>query len=565
MFKNRFFLINNDYVFAIIAVIFAYQINNYFGFIGINVADSFQTFDSGNRILKGDLPFRDYWIISTGPLIDIMQGAFFKMFGVSWSSYVIHASVLNSIFSISVYFFSRLNEISKSKSLFFAILSGLIMYPAAGTPQTDHHAIIIGTISTLLFFTFLKKKKFKSIIFIPIIFLFCFFIKQVPTAYYAIVIAIVSLIYVIFLKENKIVINLFLGSFFALALFFLILKLNNISALDVYKQYISLILSSFSLRIDDHSSNLFLDNIFKIKYIILLLIPLIFVVIQNLKNYNLKNKKNYYLDLYLFLGLLISNALHESYTNNQSVTFGLIPIYSILILAITRENKSKVLFYIFLALSAVGAVRLFNANEIYLILIILLLLIYLFRSKLNIFLKKTSSMITIYTLIISLLYFEDVIKNRYWFDIVNPNWNNAIQAQEIDLKFDGLTWLSNDTNTQNEILDIKYTLSYLKSLNDNFIIITNYQIYNAILNKKNYSPVKYWWNNLTYPPKENKYRNEFDAFFQKKINKNNVKKIVIANDIKDNFEINEFKWLNKCMTKEQKNETFTSYNVEGQC
>ena len=174
-------------------------------------------------------------------------------------------------------------------------------------------------------------------------------------------------------------------------------------------------------------------------------------------------------------------------------------------------------------------------------------------------------MITIYTLIISLLYFEDVIKNRYWFDIVNPNWNNAIQAQEIDLKFDGLTWLSNDTNTQNEILDIKYTLSYLKSLNDNFIIITNYQIYNAILNKKNYSPVKYWWNNLTYPPKENKYRNEFDAFFQKKINKNNVKKIVIANDIKDNFEINEFKWLNKCMTKEQKNETFTSYNVEGQC
>ena len=113
-----------------------------------------------------------------------------------------------------------------------------------------------------------------------------------------------------------------------------------------------------------------LENIFKIKYIILLLIPFIFLIYQNLRKFNIKNKENYYLDVYLFLGLLISSSLHESYTDNQSVTFGLIPIYSILMLSIIKENISKVLFYIFCILSIVAALRLINANEIYLILII---------------------------------------------------------------------------------------------------------------------------------------------------------------------------------------------------
>ena len=103
MIKNRFSYSTNDYIFTIIIILSAYLINNYFGFLGINGGDSFQTFDSGSRVLKGDLPFRDYWSVDGGPAIDIMQGLFFKIFGIDWSSYVIHASVLNSIFAFSVY------------------------------------------------------------------------------------------------------------------------------------------------------------------------------------------------------------------------------------------------------------------------------------------------------------------------------------------------------------------------------------------------------------------------------------------------------------------------------
>ena len=336
--------------------------------------------------------------------------------------------------------------------------------------------------------------------------------------------------------------------------------------MDVYKQYVALIIQGFNVRVDSYAKTLVFDNILKIKYIIFLLIPFVAIVAQNLKKIELIKKESFYLDIYLFTGLIVSSALHESYTNNQSVTFGLLPIYSIIILSLIKENKSKILFYIFSALSIIGVLRLINANEIYLILLIIFPLIYFFGSKYNISLKKTSSLVVVYTLLIALLYFETIVRNRYWHDIVNPNWDNAIAAEQIHLKLKGLVWLSGDPNTQKEISNIKNNLSYLKSLDENYIIITDYQIYNAILDIKNLSPVKYWFNKLSFPPKGHKYKNEFDVFFQNKINKNNVKKIIILSDInQENVDINEFEWLKDCTLRSQENEKIKILNVTTQC
>ena len=51
MTNNKFSLIINDYIFTIITIIFAYQVNNYFGFIGINLGDSFQTFEKNTFLI----------------------------------------------------------------------------------------------------------------------------------------------------------------------------------------------------------------------------------------------------------------------------------------------------------------------------------------------------------------------------------------------------------------------------------------------------------------------------------------------------------------------------------
>ena len=102
-FTNLNFIKNKKFFYLIIIFLFSVLINQHYGLIGLNPIDSFATFNAGYDILNGHYPFKDFWTI-TGPLTAFIQAFFFKIFGVSWFSYVFHASILNSILSISVFF-----------------------------------------------------------------------------------------------------------------------------------------------------------------------------------------------------------------------------------------------------------------------------------------------------------------------------------------------------------------------------------------------------------------------------------------------------------------------------
>ena len=83
--------------------LFSLLINQYYGNRGIYPVDSFAHFDTGFRILLGEHPFKDYWVVS-GPLIDYFQAVFFYFFGVNWQSYVLHASLMNAILTLATFF-----------------------------------------------------------------------------------------------------------------------------------------------------------------------------------------------------------------------------------------------------------------------------------------------------------------------------------------------------------------------------------------------------------------------------------------------------------------------------
>jgi len=74
--------ISKDKIFFIILILFSILINQYYGNKGVFPVDSFSHFDTGFRILLGEHPFKNYWIIS-GPLVDYIQAIFFYFFGVS--------------------------------------------------------------------------------------------------------------------------------------------------------------------------------------------------------------------------------------------------------------------------------------------------------------------------------------------------------------------------------------------------------------------------------------------------------------------------------------------------
>ena len=61
-------------------------------------------------------------------------------------------------------------------------------------------------------------------------------------------------------------------------------------------------------------------------------------------------------------------------------------------------------------------------------------------------------------------------------------------------------------------------------------------------------------------------RVESNVFFQNKINKNNVKKIIVLSDISSEYvDINEFEWLKDCTLRSQENEKIKILNVTTQC
>ena len=103
---NKNLLKRNYYIFFLIISSFFFTF--YYGFIGIFPIDSFLIYDAGYKIFNGYHPFKDYWSI-TGPILDYIQLGFFKIFGINWFSYVLHAACLNFLITIIFfYFFTQL-------------------------------------------------------------------------------------------------------------------------------------------------------------------------------------------------------------------------------------------------------------------------------------------------------------------------------------------------------------------------------------------------------------------------------------------------------------------------
>ena len=103
---NQFFNIKKETIFLTILFIFSIFFNQYYGCLGVFPIDSFAHFDTGFRVLSGEHPFKDFWVIS-GPLVDYLQAIFFYFFGVNWQSYVFHASLINAILTITTFLVLR--------------------------------------------------------------------------------------------------------------------------------------------------------------------------------------------------------------------------------------------------------------------------------------------------------------------------------------------------------------------------------------------------------------------------------------------------------------------------
>ena len=175
-------LFSREKLFLVFLFLFSLLINQYYGNRGIFPEDSFAHFDTGFRILLGEYPFKDYWVVS-GPFIDYVQAIFFYFFGINWQSYVLHASLVNAMLATATFIILRDFKLNIYYSFIYSLLFSVLAYPTSGTPFVDHHSAFFSLLGIYILILAIKNEKKLSWFLLPICFGFAFFSKQVPSSY----------------------------------------------------------------------------------------------------------------------------------------------------------------------------------------------------------------------------------------------------------------------------------------------------------------------------------------------------------------------------------------------
>ena len=258
-------------------------------------------------------------------------------------------------------------------------------------------------------------------------------------------------------------------------------------------------------------------------------------------------KKNF---LIIFFLILIS-IFYEIHTNNQAITFALIPIICGLIYLVQNKvKKDNFLNYTYKILIFLCVLKTIQ-YEIFLIfpITIFLIICFFYFKKIKNYSINLNFLLVIYLLLSSFHYFETNVNSRKYKDVSYEKNVISFDGSKIDKFFLNLNWeLNSEASEEVFIKKIRSTISFLEKIDGNYILITDFQFYNLILNNKDFSPVKYWATEISYPSKKNELRKNFEEFFLKKILKNNIEYIIVdqnATLFKEN--ILDFSFLSKCL------------------
>ena len=485
--------ISKKKIFILILFLFSLLINQHYGNKGLFPVDSLAHFDTGFRVLLGEYPFKDYWVVS-GPFVDYFQAIFFYFFGVNWQSYVLHASTINSVLAISTFLVLTSFKFNIYYSFIYALLFSILAYPTSGTPFVDYHSTLFSILGIYCLILGIKNEKNIYWVLLPFMFGFAFLSKQVPAAY-----IIISVIFILFLfsivkKNFKWLKYFFIGLVTLIISVFALGHFQEISFSSFLDQYILYPQSIREQRFDNFSFNIggVLNHF---KFIYLSLLPLILI---NLKNIFVEKKYFKQNDFYIFLSiffLTFSLIFHQLLTKNQTFIFFLIP----LLIAFSHMSISSYKF----------------SKKIF-VNLLMIFVCFLITAKYHLRFNET----------------------RKFHELNYVNFKLASEAKEIDDKLVGLKWITPEfkDNSLSEIILIKEIKSHLQNDQRNKMLITNYSFFSVILDKKLYSPGRWYLSDGTdYPLKNNKFFEKYKNFFINLIKQNNIQVIYMTEPLNNSI------------------------------
>ena len=510
--KNIFF--SKESLLVLFLFLFSLLINQHYANRGVFPHDSFAHFETGFRVLLGEHPFKDYWIIS-GPFIDYLQGLFFYLFGVNWQVYVLHASTINAIVTVSTFIVFRNFGLNVFYSFLYSLFFSILAYPSSGTPFVDHHSTFFSLLGIYALLLGIKKEKNSYWILLPIFFICAFLSKQVPTSY-----VIISIIIILsFYSFDKKKYNWFKPFFLSGALFIIFLLffgyINGISLSSFLEQYIFYPQSIAENRFENFKiSPLGLAGHFK--FIFLSLLLLFYINCKNFFTINkyYKQKKFYYFLILFFFS--ISLIFHQIFTRNQTFIFFLIPI-----------------------LIAFSHIYLGKIRPIFHFLIVL------------------------FCLFVTIKYHFRFNEGRKFHELINSNFELALDAKKIDHKLTGLKWITPqfNNNPEAEIFIINKIKKILQNDKRKKMVLSNYPFFSVILEEKFFSTTRWHiFDGTDYPQVGNEYFLSYQNLFVNILRENNIKVIYTIFPVKKS---NIYDYINKnCFKEEEISEYIASYELK---
>jgi hypothetical protein len=151
------------------------------GRIGYQPLDQSIVFDGAWRVLTGQVPWRDF-VMPTGLTPILMQAAAFRVLGVSWSTYVAHAALVNALGTGLVYAFLRGCGLERTVSAACAAVTAVTLCTPFGTPYMDNTAMFFSLVAVVAAWTAAQRGMVWPWAVAGAAFICGVFAKQIPTA-----------------------------------------------------------------------------------------------------------------------------------------------------------------------------------------------------------------------------------------------------------------------------------------------------------------------------------------------------------------------------------------------
>ena len=480
---NHFRNINRPYVKTLIVFIlfiFAFLINQFYGNKGLFPHDSASHFDNAFRILNGEHPVKDFWIIS-GFIIDYLQSFLFLIFDVNWQIYIAHASLFNSLLTILFLFFFRSLGLDFFYSVIICFSFSILAYPSSGTPFVDHHSSFFSLASFICLMLAMREEKKIFWFFTPVFLTLAILSKAVPAFYFVIFFIIIIGVY-IFIKKDFVSFKYsLLGISVSICALILIFIINKIDINEFLIQNFIYPSTIGSERYLNFLNANFIKIILQYKFIFLFNVIILFLLFLKKNN----EKSPSVVETFIFITMTLIFIFHQALTKNQIFINFLLPLQIGYILLFLQNNK---IIPYFLILSMV-------------------FLTYKYHVRFN--------------------------QERKFHELSNVNFEIAVPAIKIDKKLKGLKWITPEfpKDPKQEVDNIVSIKDILKNEN-NFILMSNYTFFSVILDKETNSPTRWFtFDGTDFPRKDNKFKERYIHLFKKIIRENNIDKIFIIKPV----------------------------------